>query len=116
MNKQKAFLLLELIVVISFSSIIIVYTLLFAKNSFEAQKINQQQAILKLDLNSSKIFIAKHIFNIENDLSYIDKTLYFKNSILLKNVSSFSLNKAGKFIYIKIVLHKQIAQKWVFKL
>ncbi len=116
MNKKKSFLLLELIIVISFSSIIIVYTLLFAKNSFEAQKLNQQQAILKLDLNSSKIFLSKHLLNIKNDLSYLNKTLYFKNSILLKNVNSFSLEKIGNFIYIEILLNKQISQKWVFKL
>lgn len=115
-DNKKAFSLFELILVIFISSIVLIYTFTFQKELFETQIINEEIAISKIDLNSSKIIIQKNLENIEDKLSYKDSTLYFKNSILLKNVSSFSISRNLGMIIISISLKDKISQTWKFKL
>ncbi len=109
---KNSFSLFELIIVVFISSIVIISSLSFAKNIQETQIENQELAILKIDLNATKIFLEKHKKNLAGKLKFEQNTLYFKNSILLKEVRSFSLNKTANTITIKINLKDKISQVW----
>ncbi|TLP40889.1 type II secretion system protein [Arcobacter arenosus] len=109
---KKAFSLLELIIVVFISTIVIISSLLFAKNIQETQIKNQELAILKIDLNATKIFLEKHKENISSKLKFENNILYFENSILLKEVKSFSLNKTTNTTTIKINLKDKISLVW----
>ena len=64
---EKAYTLFELILVIFISSVILIYTFSFQKELYETQITNEKLAILKIDLNSTKIIIettACPIFNL----------------------------------------------------
>ena len=115
-NYKKAFSLLELIIVLFISSIIITYTFIFTKELYQTQSDNQQIAILKIDLNSTKIIIEKNLSTISSSLKYKDSTLFLKNSILLKNVTAFTKKKSTNDLEINITVEDKISQTWKFKL
>ncbi len=56
---NKAFSLLELIFVVFISSIVLIYTFKFSKEIYGTSIENEKIAILKIDMNSTKIFIQK---------------------------------------------------------
>jgi len=112
---KKSFSLLELIVVIFISSIVLIYSFKFAKQLQENQIENQNIAILKIDLNSTKIFLERHISNIDEKLDFRDNTLYFDNKILLINVTSFSITNSSNLKIIDITLNDKINQIWKLK-
>lgn len=116
MNYKKSFSLIELIVVILISSIILIYTFSFAKELQQTQIQNQQIAILKIDMNSTKIIIEKNLSNIQHRLSYDGQTLFLDKNILLKNVNSFSQKSYSGILQIDINLENKISQTWEFKL
>lgn len=113
---KKAFSLFELILVVFISSIVIIYSLKFAKQTQEAQIKNQELAVLKIDMNSTKIIIEKNLPKIKEKLFYDGKSLFYEKNILLKNVSSFSMDDFNGILTIKITLDKKIMQTWEFKL
>ena len=115
-NIKKAYTLFELILVIFISSIVLIYTFTFQKELYETQIKNEQIAILKIDLNSTKIIIEKNLPNIENKLTYNDSTLYYENHILLKNVTSYEISKSSNILTIDITLKEKISQEWKFKI
>lgn len=112
---KKAFSLFELIIVIFISSIVIISSLAFAKNIQESQIKKHEIAILKIDLNSTKIFLEKHKNDLSSKLKYENETLYFENNILLKDVKSFAINSSSNKIIVKINLNNMISQTWKFK-
>ncbi|WP_321314398.1 prepilin-type N-terminal cleavage/methylation domain-containing protein [Halarcobacter sp.] len=116
MKSNKAFSLLELILVISISSFVLIFVFKFSKDLYFAENETKKISILKIDLNSTKIIIEKNLPDIINKLEYKDKTLYIDNNILLKEVSSFSLMKGTKKVIIDITLDDKISQKWEFEL
>lgn len=113
---KKAFTLFELILVVLISSVVLIYTLTFQKELFQTQITNEKMAILKIDLNSTKIIIEKNLPNIQSKLTYNNSTLFYENSILLKEVSSFSMSKSSNILTIDITLADKISQRWMFKL
>ena len=113
-NKQQAFSLLELILVVFLSSILLIFTFTFTKELYETQVINEKLAILKIDLNSTKIIIEKNLENIESKLTYIDFTLFYENKILLQNVTSFEMSKNSNVLTINITLEEKLSQTWKF--
>ncbi|WP_072681393.1 prepilin-type N-terminal cleavage/methylation domain-containing protein [Arcobacter sp. LA11] len=115
-NCKKAFSLLELIIVLFISSIVITYTFIFTKELYETQTYNQEIAILKIDLNSTKIIIERNLPSIISSLKYENKILFLKDSILLKNVSSFKMKKTSNILQVDITLEDKISQIWKFKL
>lgn len=115
-NRKTAFTLFELILVVLISSIVLIYTFNFQKELYETQIINQKIAILKIDLNSTKIIIEKNLPKIENKLIYDGSTLFYENNILLKNVTFFNMSKASNILTIDITLDDKISQIWKFKL
>lgn len=116
-QNKKAFSLLELIFVVFVGSIIIVYSTIYSKEYYEAQTLNQELAIIKLDLDSAKIIVEKNLPSSIDDLKYSDNTLYFKNSTLLENVNYYSLRKlSSNILEIEVEVDEKIKQKWNFKL
>ncbi|QDF28250.1 hypothetical protein [Halarcobacter anaerophilus] len=116
MRLIKAFSLFELILVIFISSIVLISTSMLTKEFLFTQKENEKLAILKLDLNSTKIIIEKNLPEIINKLRYENQTLYINENILLKDVTSFSMKKEPKYLNINITLDKKIKQNWEFGL
>lgn len=113
---KSSFTLLEIILSIIISSIIIVYTLGFAKEIFLDNKTSQEIEIKKVDLLFAKAFLQKNSQNLKENLEYKNKTLYFKNSTLLEEVEKFELKIQNDEVSILINTNNQIEQIWNFKL
>lgn len=113
---KKAFSLFELILVLLISSIVLIYSLKFAKELQEEQVLNQKIAVYKIDMNSTKIIIEKNLENILTRLRLDNSTLYLDENILLQNVSSFSISQNSNILTVKIVLDDTISQTWEFKI
>jgi len=116
MNYKKCFSLLELIIVLFISSIVIIYTFTFTKELYQTQSDNQKIAILKIDLNSTKIILERNLPYISSSLKYNDSTLFINDVILLKNVTAFSTKKSSNIFEVNITLEDKISQIWKFKL
>ncbi len=112
---KKTFSLFELIVVIFISSAVLIYNFKFLKEIYETQIQNEKIAILKIDLNSTKIIIEKNLHSIDK-LEYDNKTLFYDKNILLKRVTTFIIKKSLKQVKIEITLDNTISQTWIFKL
>lgn len=113
---KKAFSLFELILVLLISSIILIYSLKFAKELQEEQILNQRIAVYKIDINSTKIIIEKNLENIISRLKLDNSTLYLDENILLQNVSSFFISQNSNILTVKIVLDNTISQTWEFRI
>lgn len=113
---KKAFSLFELILVLLISSIILIYSLKFAKELQEEQVLNQRIAVYKIDINSTKIIIEKNLENIISRLKLDNSTLYLDENILLQNVSSFFISQNSNILTVKIVLDNTISQTWEFRI
>ena len=106
---KKSFTLLEVVFVLLISSVIISSTVLFIKNMQENNKHNLQRRVLDIDLMSTFIFIQNNIKDVKY-LKYENKNLYFKNKLLLENLSSFIIEKNQKIYSINICI-KNICKK-----
>ena len=114
-NMKSSFSLFEIILTVLISSFIIVYSMLYLKESISTNENNRDIEIHKLELLNTKAFLQKQE-DISDKLLYKNKTLYFEDSILLKEVQSFSLNKNSSYIEIKINLNDKISQVWKIQL
>lgn len=115
-NYKKAFSLVELTIVLFISSIIFIYTFSFSKNLYEIESISQKNAILKIDLNSTKIILEKNLSNLSKTLKYDGSYLYLSNNILLKNVTEFKIRHQRNSLHIDITVEDKISQEWIFNL
>jgi len=111
---KNSFSLLEIILTLIISSIVIIYSTLFAKNLFFENKLNEQLEIQKINLLSTKIFFEKHLNQID-EFSFSNENLYFQNNLLLENVKAFSLVKIKDRTSIFINLDNKIVQTWEFE-
>lgn len=116
MRLTKSFSLFELILVIAISSFLLIFIFKFSNELYFAENENKKIAILKIDLNSTKIIIEKNLPQIINKLRYENNTLYINNNILLKKVNNFNLRKTIDKVIINITLEDKISQTWEFKL
>ncbi|MBU0925370.1 hypothetical protein KKG81_10820 [bacterium] len=112
---KNSFSLLEIILTLILSTIVIIYSTLFTKELFFVNKNNQNIEIAKINIQSTKIFFEKHKNELEF-MKYENENLYFKDSLLLENVKSFTLNKNSEDIKITINFDDKIKQTWEFKL
>lgn len=110
-NMKNSFSTFEIILAIIVSSIVVIYSMLFIKESYENNQSLETIQIHKLDLLSTKAFLQKHE-DLENKLSYKNETLYFEDAVLLKNVKEYKINKKVDFLEIEINLDNQIKQTW----
>ena len=111
---KNSFSLLEIILTLIISTIVIIYSSFFTKELIIDNKYNQNIEMAKINILSTKIFLEKH----KNELdliSYTNKNLYFKNSLLLDKVKEFSLSSTSTNIKIDINYDDKIKQSWEFK-
>lgn len=114
-NMKSSFSLLELILVTLISSIVIIYSLVFIKELYTNSDTIQKQEIAKIDLLATKAFLDKKADFYEY-IKYEGTTIFYKNSILLEDISSFSMKKEQKLIKIDLKYKDEIFIKWVFKI
>lgn len=115
LNMKSSFSLFELILVTLVSSIVIIYSLIFIKELYENNNTQQTQEILKIDLLATKAFLDKKS-DFYDDIKYENEVLFYKDSILLENVTNFRIVKEKKFIEINLSLENKISILWVFKI
>ncbi|RBQ29564.1 hypothetical protein [Aliarcobacter vitoriensis] len=112
---KSSFSLLELLLTLIISSSIVVYSTIFIKELSLKNQETLNLEISKLELFSTKAFLDKN----KDDLSQIQfdgNNLYFKNSLLLKNVKAFTINSNGNIATINITLSNNLKQEWAIKL
>lgn len=112
---KNSFSLLEIILTLIISSIVIIYSSLFTKNLFITNKYNHSIETTKTNALFTKIFFEKHKYDLD-DFKYENKSLYFKNSLLLENIKEFNLEKNTQNIIININIDDIMVQTWKFKL
>ena len=112
---KNSFSLLEVIIVVIISSIVIINSLFFLKESYVTNRDLQNMEISKIDLLSTKIFLSNKSHELISSLRFQEETLFFKNSILLENVSYFTLEEKINDFQITIQLKNEIKQFWNIK-
>jgi len=110
-NMKNSFSLLEIILTIIISSIVIVYSMLFIKESYFENENSRSIEIHKLELLNTKAYLQKQK-DIYKKLTYKNKILYFEDAVLLKKVEEFKIENKSTYIFIAINLNDKIIQEW----
>lgn len=110
---KSSFSLFEVILSLLISSIVVIYSMFYAKELFFENKNAQDIENSKLKLLSTKLFLQKHKSQISK-LKFEDENLYFDEALLLEDIKNFGLEKNNEFIYITINYDDKIKQKWSF--
>lgn len=113
-NRKKAFSLFEVIISLVIASIIAVASLNYLSDLVKLNKNDMANEIRNLDIKSTKIFLQKNSKNINANLIFNDNKLYFKNSILLDDVSNFSSVENEKYFQIDFDFNNKKYQ-WIIK-
>ncbi len=107
-------ILLELIFSIVLFSILATYStniILTMQKKSLSSSIEIQNNIR---LETTRLFIIKH--NNLIDLKYSDKTLYFKNNILLDDISSYTTSISNHITTFNVCIKDtQVCQSWKIK-
>lgn len=111
---KNSFTILELIVTLIISSVVIIFSTIFLKNSYLENSESLKLEEAKIKMLSTKIFLEKNIDDI-SELYFNNKKLYFKNSILLDNIEEFNIQKTQNFVDIFINYDEKIIQSWQIK-
>ena len=111
---KNSFTILELIVTLIISSVVIIFSTIFLKNSYLENSESLKLEEAKIKMLSTKIFLEKNIDEI-SELYYNNKKLYFTNSILLDNIEEFNIQKTPNFVDIFINYDEKIIQSWQIK-
>ena len=114
MINKKAFSLFEVIISVLITSIIAVGSMAYLKDLVSLNKSNMQNEIKNLDIKKTKIFLQKNSKDINVNLNFNKNTLYFKNSILLHSISSFSSIENEKYFQIDFDFNNKKYQ-WIIK-
>ena len=112
---KNSFSLFEIILTLIISSIVIIYSTIFTKESLFQNRQNQQIEIDKINFLATKIFFEKHKNELDK-FSFKNNNLYFDNNLLLKDVKEFTLDINSKKVSIYINLKNHIIQNWEFNL
>lgn len=110
---KNSFTLFEVILSLTISSIVIIYSMNYTKELFFSNKTIQKTELEKINLMNTKIFLQKHKNELEK-VEFQDEKLYFDKSLLLENVKEFELKKVDSFITISINYNDIIKQEWKF--
>lgn len=114
---KKSFSLLETIIVLLLFSIII-YTVIYLTTIISyTNKDNYNNTVMKIDLESTRLFIKKHIKE-HKMLSFKDHKLLYKDNLLLDDVESFSMKVYNTYLSYTICLkrEKQFCQEYILRL
>ncbi|QKF58736.1 hypothetical protein [Aliarcobacter lanthieri] len=112
---KNSFSLLELLLTLIISTSIVIYSTIFLKELSLKNRETLNLELLKIELFSTKAFLEKNKDNL-SQISFNASSLYFKNSILLKNVIDFNMNNNGDIVTIYIKLSNNLSQEWKIKL
>lgn len=110
---KNSFTLFEVILSLTISSIVIIYSMNYTKELFFSNKTIQKTELEKINLINTKIFLQKHKNELEK-VEFQDEKLYFDKSLLLENVKEFELKRVDSFITILINYNDIIKQEWKF--
>lgn len=110
---KNSFTLFELILSITISAFVIIYSLSFSKELLNTNKKAYEIEVKKTNLLSTKVFLQKHKNDISK-LSYKNSNLYFDDNLLLENIQDFNINIENNIVFIEINLDNTIKQKWSF--
>ncbi|NLO16706.1 MAG: type II secretion system protein [Arcobacter butzleri] len=112
--KKKSFTLIEIVVVITVLSFVGVYFNIYLSKIYETNKIQRENNLRLIELESTKLFIRKKL-NLGYEISefkIVNKGLYFQNFLLLSNVKRFEISKTNNNHYIDILVDN-ISQHWL---
>ncbi len=111
---KKAMLLIEVIFSIVLFSIIASYSMNILLSLNEKNVISTFQTHNNIKLETTRLFLLKN--NNFEDIKYENSILYYKNNILLDNISLYNLNISNKIATIKICIYDgKICQNWKIK-
>ncbi|RXJ87214.1 hypothetical protein [Arcobacter sp. CECT 8985] len=113
-NKKKAFITFELLIVLIISSLVIINSFISIKDIYTLSKKDESKAIYKVDLLSSKIILQK-TKDYLNNLHYKNHNLLIKNSLFLENIDNFKISKNNSFTNISFRYKNSYDVNWVFK-
>ena len=107
---KKSITLIELLFTIIISSILLVSVANISLDLNNSNKINYYKNILKIEFESTRLFLQKQIINDKNlsNLSYKNNNLYFKNNMLLKNLLSYNRYIQDNIIVLDICIKNKI--------
>ncbi|MEA3554713.1 MAG: hypothetical protein U9R39_10005 [Campylobacterota bacterium] len=111
---KRAVVLLEVIFSIVLFSIIASYSVNILLSLNKKKNLTTFQTHNNIKLETTRLFLIKN--NNFADIKYENSVLYFKNNILLDNISSYNLNILNKIATIDICIYDNtICQKWKIK-
>jgi hypothetical protein len=111
---KKSIVLFELLVSIVVISIITISTMTFSFNLYKQNDKNLQLNILKIDLESTKIFLEENNFS---DIKYENNRLFYNTNILLDGVTKFEKIYQNNIYTINICLKNKylVCKEWKIK-
>lgn len=114
LQNKRAFITFELLLVIIISSFVLINSFTSIKDLYTITKTQQNIAISKIDLLTTKIFLKKNLKDLDK-LIVKKKVLYFKDSILLENIESFNKKDANGYIQIELKTTNNKKHIWILK-
>lgn len=112
---KRSFSLFEVLLTIVIISIVFYNSVILANDLYTKNSASLNETISKLELNTTYLFIQK---NLDGKYKFLDKKLFYGNSLLLDNVIIFNENRTDRNLEIDICIKKniEVCQKWEFKI
>lgn len=114
-QNKKAFISLELLLVIVIASVILISSYKVVTNIYLSSKNSQIISINRLDLLSSKIILQKRPILIDS-LHIKNRNLYINNSLFLQNVKNFKIKNFKNFKIVSFIYNNTQNIQWVIRL
>ncbi|PKI81152.1 hypothetical protein CP960_06220 [Malaciobacter halophilus] len=114
-QNKKAFISLELLLVIVIASVILISSYKVVTNIYLSSKNSQIISINRLDLLSSKIILQKRPILIDS-LYIKNRNLYINNSLFLQNVKNFKIKNFKNFKIVSFIYNNTQNIQWVIRL
>jgi len=107
---KKSISLIEILFILIISSVLLLSISNITLNINQKNNNDYLKNILKIEFESTRLFLQKKITIDKNlsNLSYLNKTLYYNNNILVKNVESFLKTNSNDIIILNICLKNKI--------
>ena len=107
---KKSISLIEILFILIISSVLLLSISNITLNLNQKNNNDYLKNILKIEFESTRLFLQKKIAIDKNlsNLNYLNKTLYYNNNILVKNVESFLKTNSNDIIILNICLKNKI--------
>ena len=103
---KKSFSLLEVLVVLVILSIIVYTVIQLTYIISYTNKQNHRDTLLKIELESTRLFIKNHL-DTYNLLSFKEDKLLYKDNLLLERVESFDIKMYNTYLSYTICIKKE---------